>query len=161
MPDIPAFPPLEAASEPCPIGGAHPAVDLLGTGDASEFGVPADLETLGLLVSSAMGEPVGCLPCQARHLDTVAADPITTGFFVEMAGQMLAAVGEVLGLPAGAMLGAGTVPPALAELWRLAGPTLTPMYDHLATLDDAQRRDISSHALDLVVGQATLAQSFG
>lgn len=166
MPDHLDHPPREAAAQPCPIGGAHPVVDLFGPDLAAAIWMPSDLETFGALVSAAVdvdGGEFGCLPCQARHLDTVAADPLTTGFLVEVAGQMVAAAGEVLRMIPGAALGMPAIPPAIDDLWRLGngeGGDRTPMYDHLATLDDAERRELCADALDLLVGQINLAQSY-
>lgn len=155
MPDTPAL--------VCATDGVHPVFILVGEEEARGLS-PRSVATFNDLISAAMDTeagPGGCAPCQVRHLDTVACHPMITGFVVETAAHMVAAVGIVFGCPPGEMVeGAPATPRAILDLWDLGGPPPhAPMYTHLAGLGPKECRQLAADALAVLVGYMNLARA--
>lgn len=144
----PDFPhPVEAAAD-CPKNGAHEPFECPPDPERR----PVNLELLGALMGAALEFPSGCLPCQAKHLDDLAADGPTTARLAEIALMMISeAFGGIPSNTARVSVDGGD-----AEFARMVAAGLegqgAAVFELAEGMPPAERRRAASTALDTVVG---------
>lgn len=136
----------------------HTGFDV-STESGEMFGVP-DLQingpVMGKLIASAYDR---CQPCQARYLDAICRDPLTTARIVSLAAVTIQ--GMAGGLTDGMTTeddSASTFTAPFRAIVRagidVEGPQRD-MYDAAAAMSDAERRQAADDALDLIAGAVT------